>query len=280
MDELGNYSAQIGQALQELNNRIGRLRQSLASATISGHLFNSQTGQPVDDNPASIQLIQAIADISMPATTEPGTSNVNRYPGYFACDSNTVEQIRSINQSKQQLAQISASAKQAGITWRDIRASFAAAGFARCHALQATRVINVVPGDIRAIGFTAARRIKSITHFSLSQALQWLDSAQAWDVIEQIALRDYPAGATVRLLRPVCEHYRANLSFACGSAQQVNASLPIIIDNPYWNGRISFNMPSAKPPQQRSDSRKAADSIPLPFIANGLLEFYLPQNAA
>lgn len=270
----------VSDSLQAIVSQNQAIRSLLETSAVRGHLYSIDTGQALLDTSPQQQLGFALSDISVPHTNIGGTSNVNRYPGYFACPPVVTQQIQVLNELKMHFNAVCKEAKAIGFTWRDFRTSYAAAGLATCHALQAGRTIHVLVGDIRGLGFTVARRIQSIQNMTLMDALQWLSSVEAYDVVDQLNERGYSQDALVRVMRPVANHLRVNVRYQEGS-RQINGSMPVIVDNPDWDGVVKFNFPSAQPPKQRSDARQGADTIPLPFIRDGQLQIFRhPERAA
>lgn len=270
---------QVSDALLAIVNQNNAIRTLLAHAPLRGHLFDTDTCEPLQDTPPGQQLGFALSDISVPATNTGGTSNVTRYPGYFTCAPEIVDQIRVLNDFKEHFSNVAKTAKAIGFTWRDFRASYSAAGLATCHALQAGRSIHVVSGDVRGLGFTMARRIQSIRNMTMVEAVEWLTSVEAYDVVDILQERGYAYDTQVRLMRPVAAHPRVNVRHPDGN-KQLNGSMPIIVDKLDWSGEVKFNAPGAQPPKERSDSKKSVDTIHLPFMREGQLQVFCNQLSA
>lgn len=265
------HIGRIGEALEAVVHQVHSASNVIEnSKQVAGRIFDIHTGQPIEGRPAFL-LARAVRDIYVPGTNEPGSSNVTRYPGFFAVERGVINAITRLNERKAALRSVAAQAKEAGLSWKDLRRSYAAAGYANCHALQVTREFNILPGNTRALGFTVAGSIKSMQNMTLEQCLDWLRKAGASDIISLLYERGYSENARMRVSRPVANHVRVNVFPAAGRVQQTSSSVPVLIDCPDWYGRVKFHTPAYRE-QRRSDAIVFQDSIPLPFINQGVLE--------
>ncbi len=263
------HTGRIGEALEAVVDQIQTTRETIAAGNVTGCLYDIDSGDHILGLSAT-QLTRAVTDIYVPATNEPGTSNVTRYPGYFCVDKEVLGAFTLLNQRKAALRDVAAEAKAQGMSWREFRSSFAAVGYGNVHALQLTREFVILPGDIRALGFTVTGSMQSMRNMSLDECLEWLDKAGAGDVISLLYDRGYTQNTQLRVSRPVATHVRVNVFPQEGRASQFKSSVPVIIDNPDWEGRVTFNKATYRD-TKRSDAREFRDSIPLPFINKGYL---------
>lgn len=274
---LDDFTKAMSEGLRAVEAELARTCNAiLASGTVSGYLIDGLTGQPMITGTPAEQLCAALRDLEAPPVEpfERRTAKATRYPGYFGVEPQVVAAIRDLNEVKQQVWQISSAAKKAGLSWRDFRKTYAAAGKRHWHGLHVTREIKLVPGEIRALGFTQTASIKSLQRMSLAEAFQWLRESAAYDVIDLLEQRNYPLDAEARVSRPVAEHFRVNV-FHEHTIEQVSGSLPVVVDNAHWDGRVSINFgisASRKQGKRRSDCSLSGDLIPLPFLSDGEMQ--------